>query len=163
VEEAAMVTKRWGGKVDPDTVVKLKPYHYVMSVNRGDGMSDPFRVRGASVEEAYARYDNPDGADRLQEALNANLGRRPVGQILAELETLDERIYEGVTAHLTPASASAGEDDIRSNSPQEPAQPRSKRARGNPGSALSGAVVDPEQEQYSRPDDADLAWNLEIE
>jgi hypothetical protein len=168
VEEAALVTKRWGGKVDPDTVVKLKPYHYVMSVNRGDGMSDPFRVRGASVEEAYARYDNPDGANRLQEALNANLGRRPVRQILAELETLDERIYEGVTAHLTPASASArlaasGEDDIRSNSPQEPAQPSSKRARGNPGSALSGAVVDPEQEQYSRPDDADLAWNTEIE
>jgi hypothetical protein len=166
VEEAALVTKRWGGKVDPNTVVKLKPYTYVMSVNRGDGMSDPFRVRGAGVEDVYAPYDNPDGADQLQQALNRNLHRRPVGQILAELETLDERIFEGVTSYLTPErvstrlAAAAGDGDA---SAQKPARARSKRARGNPGTALSAAVVDPEQEQYGRPEDADQAWNTEIE
>ncbi|GAA2753384.1 ATP/GTP-binding protein [Kitasatospora cinereorecta] len=165
VEEAAMVTKRWGGKVDPNTVVKLKPYHYVMSVNRGDGMSDPFRVRGASVEAAYALYDNPDGAGRLQEALNANLKRRPVGQILAELETLDDRIFDGVTEHLTPTRVSArvAAGDIESEpAAQPPRQRRPGRVGGAPGSAIATAVADPEQAQYGRPDDADEAWSTDL-
>ncbi|MFF4344723.1 ATP/GTP-binding protein [Kitasatospora sp. NPDC001540] len=165
VEEAALVTKRWGGAVDPNTVVKLQPYHYVMSVNQGSGMSAPFRVRGASVEEAYTLYDNPGGADHLQQALNRNLRRRPVGQILSELETLDDRIYEGAISYLVPergSSRTTADGDSGDSPVQQPA-PARHRARGNPGTALADSVVDPEQEQYSRPDDADQAWNTEIE
>ncbi|MEV8099113.1 ATP/GTP-binding protein [Kitasatospora sp. NPDC085879] len=165
VEEAALVTKRWGGAVDPNTVVKLQPYHYVMSVNRGSGMSDPFRVRGASVEEAYALYDNPDGAGRLQEALNTNLKRRPVGQILAELETLDERIFDGVNQYLIPVRVSArvaAAGDIESEPTDRPRRQPPGRTGGAPGSAIATAAVDPEQAQYDRPDDADEAWSTDL-
>ncbi len=165
VEEAALVTKRWGGAVDPNTVVKLQPYHYVMSVNRGNGMSDPFRVRGASVEEAYALYDNPDGAERLREALNTNLKRRPVGQILAELETLDERIFDGVTQYLTPVPVSAraaAADDIESEPAGRPRRQPPDRTGGAPGSSIATSIVDPEQAPYDRPDDADEAWSTDL-
>ncbi|MCX5216201.1 ATP/GTP-binding protein [Kitasatospora sp. NBC_00240] len=92
VDEALLVTRRWGKKVDPDTITQLKPYHYVMSVTLNDGRTDPFKVRGASVEDLYADYYRPDDLPKLTQSVNQNLKRRPVRDILADLRRLDSRI-----------------------------------------------------------------------
>lgn len=92
IDEAQMVVRRWGKKVAPDTISQLQRYHYVMSVTLDGGQSDPFRVRGASVEDVYGEYHRPDDVHHLDAAVNENLRRRRVRDILDDLARLDTRI-----------------------------------------------------------------------
>ncbi|MFB7453239.1 ATP/GTP-binding protein [Streptomyces sp. NPDC056194] len=88
-DEAAFVAKRWNGHVSPETITELPKYHYVMSVNLNGARTTPFRVRGLPVDEVFAHYDNPAGIPALDQAIDSNLNRRPLGDILAALEELD--------------------------------------------------------------------------
>ncbi|MFZ3491635.1 ATP/GTP-binding protein [Streptomyces sp. 5.8] len=92
IDEAQMVVRRWGKKVAPDTISQLQRYHYVMSVTLDGGQSDPFRVRGASVEELYGDYLRQDDVPQLDTAVDANLRRRRVRDILDDLAKLDNRL-----------------------------------------------------------------------
>lgn len=108
VDEAQLVTRRWGKKVDPDTITQLRPYHYVMSVTLGEGRTDPFRVRGVSVEDLYADYCRPEDLPKLTASVNQNLRRRPVRETLANLRKLDGRILR--TLAQTPVRHVEDED-----------------------------------------------------
>ncbi|MER7111146.1 ATP/GTP-binding protein [Streptomyces sp. NPDC000229] len=88
-DEAAFVARRWNGHVTPETITELPKYHYVMSINLNGTPTKPFRVRGLPVEELFAHYDNPAGVPGLDKAIDTNLRRRPVGEILTALEDLD--------------------------------------------------------------------------
>jgi len=92
VDEAALVTRRWGKKVSPYTITQLNRFNYVMSVTVGEGQTNPFRVRGASVEDLYADYYRPQNEERLGRAIDENLGRRPVHAILTDLRHLDTKL-----------------------------------------------------------------------
>ena len=102
-DEAAFVTKRWNGHVTAETITALPKYHYVMSINLDGAPTTPFRVRGLPVEEIYADYHNPDGIRELDTAIDTNLNRHTVGEILAGLEDLDSTI----TAHFAGRSSTA--------------------------------------------------------
>lgn len=93
-DEAAFVARRWNGHVTPETITQLPKYHYVMSISLDGAPTTPFRVRGLPVEEIFAHYDNPDGITDLDAAIDTNLKRRPVGEIIAELEVLDDTILD---------------------------------------------------------------------
>lgn len=93
-DEAAFVARRWNGHVTPETITQLPKYHYVMSISLDGAPTTPFRVRGLPVEEVFAHYDNPDGITDLDAAIDTNLKRRPVGEIIAELEVLDDTILD---------------------------------------------------------------------
>ncbi|RZE14556.1 ATP/GTP-binding protein [Streptomyces albidoflavus] len=88
-DEAAFVARRWNGHVTPETITELPKYHYVMAINLNGRPTRPFRVRGLPVEDLFAHYDNPDGIPDLDEAIDTNLLRRPVADILTGLEDLD--------------------------------------------------------------------------
>ncbi|NUU20922.1 MAG: ATP/GTP-binding protein [Streptomycetaceae bacterium] len=123
IDEALLVTKRWGNQVEPDTIATLRPYHYVMSVTLDDGATTPFRVRGASVEEIYADYYQPEYEKKeLTKRVNKNLRRRRVHKLLADQATLDDRIKKGLAEVLKPALKDASEDDLHSQSPKDPAE-----------------------------------------
>ncbi|MEV6726372.1 ATP/GTP-binding protein [Streptomyces xanthochromogenes] len=96
-DEAAFVARRWNGHVTPETITQLPKYHYLMSITLNGRPTPPFRVRGLSVEEVFAHYNNPDGIPDLDEAIDSNLRRRPVSEILARLEVLDDEVL----AHFT--------------------------------------------------------------
>lgn len=104
-DEAAFVARRWNGHVTAETITELPKYHYVMSINLNGRPTKPFRVRGLSVEELYAHYDNPAGLPDLDTAIDTNLARRPIGDILADLEVLDGRILD----HFTGSRASTAD------------------------------------------------------
>ncbi|MEV4616794.1 ATP/GTP-binding protein [Kitasatospora sp. NPDC049258] len=91
-DEAAFVARRWNGHVAPETITELPKYHYVMSINLDGRRSTPFRVRGLPVEDVFAHYDNPGGVPGLDRAIDTNLQRRRVADILAALEDLDTEI-----------------------------------------------------------------------
>ncbi|MFJ8015020.1 ATP/GTP-binding protein [Streptomyces sp. NPDC096339] len=107
VEEAALVTHRWDKKVSPETITGLDRHDYVMSVTLDGGTTDPFRVRGASIEELYADYHRPRNEELLRRAIDENLERRPVRDILTDLRLLDPRLRQFV-----PALAAQPDDDV---------------------------------------------------
>ncbi|WP_030387983.1 hypothetical protein [Streptomyces sp. NRRL S-241] len=107
-DEAAFVAKRWNGHVSPETITELPKYHYVMSVNLNGTKSTPFRVRGLPVDEVFAHYDNPAGVPALDQAIDSNLNRRPLGNILADLEELDAVVLARHTGRR-PGGPSAGD------------------------------------------------------
>lgn len=104
-DEAAFIARRWNGRVMPETIMALPKYHYIMSINLNGTPTEPFRVRGLPVEEVFEHYNNPDGVPDLDQAIDTNLQRRPLGEILADLEDLDATVL----AHHTgtrPGTAS---------------------------------------------------------
>ncbi|MFD6968767.1 ATP/GTP-binding protein [Streptomyces sp. NPDC059949] len=138
VDEATLVTRRWGKKVSPDTITQLNRFNYVMSVTLGEGSTDPFRVRGASVEDLYADYYRPQNEERLSRAIDENLKRRSVRDILTDLRRLDLRLRRFIVTLDVPPD---DDDPIASNPPPE--EPGSEEAapqnNGDPnGSAGPG-------------------------
>jgi len=122
VDEAQMVVRRWGKHVEPDTIVRLQKYHYVMNVTLADESTMPFRVRGASVEEMYGKYYGPGGEEELTQRVNTNLRRRPAREVLASLEVLDAGILQA-----------CGGGQMDSTTPKE-AGPAGERSRASGGS-----------------------------
>ncbi|WP_331732244.1 ATP/GTP-binding protein (plasmid) [Streptomyces avidinii] len=107
-DEAAFVAKRWNGHVSPETITELPKFHYVMSVNLNGARTTPFRVRGLPVDEVFAHYDNPAGVPALDQEIDSNLNRRPLGDILADLEELDAVVLAHHTGQR-PGGPSAGD------------------------------------------------------
>lgn len=119
VDEATLVTRRWGKKVAPDTITQLNRYHYVMSVTLDGGQTDPFRVRGASVEDLYAEYHRPQNEERLSRAIDENLARRPVRDVLTDLRRLDMRLRRFIVTLDVPQD----DDDDPEGSAPPPDEP----------------------------------------
>ncbi|MFC9608003.1 ATP/GTP-binding protein [Streptomyces niveus] len=104
-DEATLIAHRWNGHVTAETVTALPKYHYVMSTSLNGKPTTPFRVRGLPVEEIFARYNNPAGVPDLDAAIDTNLRRRPVGEIIAGLEVLDDAILTHFTGRRPGTSA----------------------------------------------------------
>ncbi|MEU8034428.1 hypothetical protein AB0C13_38640, partial [Streptomyces sp. NPDC049099] len=69
--------------------------------------TSPFRVRGLPVEEVFAHYDNPGGIDDLDRAIDTNMRRRRLGDILKGLENLNDAVLaHHIRRGPGPASAS---------------------------------------------------------
>lgn len=123
-EAAKIVTRQWGKAVENDTVVNLPRYHHVMSTVLDGATIGPFKVRGAEIGQAFGHLARPENLEQLDGAVDTNLRRRPMGEILAEAETLDDRIKDFLTKG-GPTSPTSG-----------PADP------SGPGTRGSGAVRD---------------------
>ncbi|MFF0629763.1 ATP/GTP-binding protein [Streptomyces sp. NPDC004296] len=106
-DEAAFVARRWNGHVAVEAITELPKYHQVMSIALDGRPTKPFRVRGLPVEEIYADYHNPEGLPALDQAIDTNIHRRPVTEILDALETLDDDIRTLFTNHPTPPATTA--------------------------------------------------------
>ncbi|MER5988034.1 ATP/GTP-binding protein [Streptomyces sp. NPDC001787] len=141
IDEAQLVTRRWGKKVEADTISQLQRYHYVMSVTLDGGQSNPFRVRGASVEELYGDYLREDDVEGLDTAVNENLRRRRVRDILDDLGKLDTRLRMFL-ATLPPPPP---DDEDPGTGPDEPPV-------DDAGPGPSGDTPDPPAEQEPAPD-----------
>ncbi|MFI6689291.1 ATP/GTP-binding protein [Streptomyces sp. NPDC050485] len=155
IDEATLVTRRWGKKVAPDTIVQLNRYNYVMSVTLDGGTTDPFRVRGASVEDLYGDYYRPQNEERLARAIDENLQRRTVRDILTDLRRLDSRLRAFILTLPVPPDdgptiGDAPCDDEGPHGPADgpgPAVAAAKpRVHDSEGTVISGGRPDPEDE-----------------
>ncbi|MBK3628211.1 ATP/GTP-binding protein [Streptomyces sp. MBT49] len=166
VDEATLVTRRWGKKVSPDTIVQLNRYNYVMSVTLDGGTSDPFRVRGASVEDLYGDYFRPQNEERLARAIDENLQRRSVRDILTDLRRLDLRLRRFIVTLDVPPDDDdptgadvppdeAGFDEAAPADDEGPGRPTDgtasadgaakPRVHDSEGTLISGAQPDPDE------------------
>ena len=96
---AALLAREYGGQVSAATIGALPRYTYLTSVTLGRDVTPPFAVRGVPVSGLFADACGPEGVARLEQAIDHNAGRRPVREVAAELDTLDDRILDYLQAH----------------------------------------------------------------
>ena len=120
IDGARTVAREFGGLVQPATVTELEQFHHVVTVTLGGQRTTPFKIRGLHVDDEFAEHFHPEWDDAVDQALDVNLARRPIGEVLDELEDLDDRILAAL------------------QSGQPAPQPR----RGRPPTRGSGAGID---------------------
>ena len=120
-ESAAVLSKEWAGLVDPRTITRLPRYHFLVSATLGGEVTPPFLVRGLRVEDLWGEVHRPDDVPAMNAVVDATMKRRPVGDILADLDTLDDRIL----AHLQGAAPATAEAPVVPIGPR----PRPDRVR----------------------------------
>jgi hypothetical protein len=100
-DSAKVLAREWGGQLDPDVLTRLPKYDFVAQVTLDAELSAPFRVRGFDLDELWGQHRNPD-LTPIARAVDTNLRRRPVSELLDELDGLDEAIVEHLVAHAPP-------------------------------------------------------------
>jgi len=101
---AALLTREWGGSVEPETIVNLPRYTSIASVTLDGEVSPPFLVRGVPVDELFPDALNGKEREVTERAVGRGADRRPVAETIADLDAHDDRIIE----HLGGASESTG-------------------------------------------------------
>ena len=101
-EEAAWIAKQWGDVVVPATLMQLasdterpdgtRLFEYVGRVTVDGKPTQPFKFEGAPVAEVFADHYRPELRDQVEAAVDRNARRRPPGDVIAELDELDEKI-----------------------------------------------------------------------
>ena len=104
-KSAKLLAQEWGGQIDPATLTRLPKYHFVAQVMLDGEPTSPFLVRGLSVEDLWGDV-RCDDVTAINTAVTANLQRRPVSDILSELDTLNDRIVDYLDSN-PPATATS--------------------------------------------------------
>lgn len=102
--------------VAPETIGRLERYTYLTSVTLRGQVTPPFLVRGFEVSELWAEHcGDAEAIAAMNDTIDRNLGRRPVADTVADLDTLDERILahlrsgrQGVDEQSHPTAAAHG-------------------------------------------------------
>ncbi|MFF3747493.1 type IV secretory system conjugative DNA transfer family protein [Streptomyces kronopolitis] len=112
-DEAGFVAKRLPG-IDPETVLGLDKYEYIQSVMHRGKRTTPFRVRGVPIDQVFADYRNEAGLPALDKAIDQNLNRLTVREILATQRSLDDAILTHLTTGRTsqPRTPGPGPGDV---------------------------------------------------
>lgn len=105
IDAVKAATRQWGRYVEPETLVNLPRFHHVMAATLNGQVTTPFKVRGAQVTDLFDAH--PEHLQAQREAIDTNLHRRPVHEVLADLDTLDDRILDALDLntpleHLRP-------------------------------------------------------------
>jgi hypothetical protein len=95
-DSAKRLGHEWGDAIAPATITRLPAHHFIAQITLHGQVSQPFLVRGFDIahEEPWRSWHHPELVDRLDRRIDSNLQRRPVADILTELDSLDERIVE---------------------------------------------------------------------
>jgi hypothetical protein len=119
IDGARTVVREFGGLVQPATVTELKQFHHVVTVTLGGQRTTPFKIRGLHVDDEFAEHFHPEWNRDVDQRLDQNLARRPIGDVLDELEGLDDRILDALQAarpagQRPPARGSGAAIDLTS-------------------------------------------------
>ena len=88
---AKLIANEWGGRPDPAALTGLPRFRFLAQVTHGGEVSKPFSLGGLQAETLLGE-GRPDQLDQLDAAVDRTAGRRPASEVLAELDTLDDRI-----------------------------------------------------------------------
>jgi hypothetical protein len=128
IDAVKLIARQWAGQVDAATIAGLPRFHHVVSATVNGEATTPFKVRGALVTDLFADQMYPERLGVQQAAINANLRRRRIGEVLADLGTLDRRILIAlgaspagdVTAPAGPRRRRPGRSDGHTTALEEP-------------------------------------------
>lgn len=110
---AALLTREWGGTVEPEVVTHLRRYTFLASITLKGETSPPFLLHGVPVDELFPDDRHPERIPDLDATVDQTTGRHPVADTLAGLDGHDRAIL----AHLR-ASRQAERTDHGPNGSQ---------------------------------------------
>ncbi|UZK58260.1 hypothetical protein NEH16_33020 [Streptomyces drozdowiczii] len=152
--EAAFVAKRLGG-IAPEVLEQLAKYQYVASTMLDGERTTPFRVRGVAVHQALADYHRPDLMPTLDEAIDRNLKRRPVGEVLRLLDGDEDQLTgldDTILTHLKNlTSTQKTPPSSRARSPDAPPPCRSTHGERLPVQSAAAASPVPAPADVHQP------------
>jgi hypothetical protein len=90
---AALITKEWGKRVNPEALTKLERFHFIAQVTHKGRLSAPFALRGVRVEDVLG--DPPPVCGKGDDDTSAL--QRSADEIAAHLDGLDDRILAALT------------------------------------------------------------------
>lgn len=92
-EGADRFSRKWGTKTSP---ANLDLWTFLVSTRLGAKLSDPFLVHGTLARDTWSSRHRSDGPEKIAAAGRQRPGQRPASEVLADLETLDNRILVGL-------------------------------------------------------------------
>ncbi len=114
-DSARLLAGEWGRKVAPETITQMPKYHFIGSFTIGGAVSAPFAFKGFELSELWGDVARPGAVAALDAQVDRSTGRRPVGERLMELETLDRRILSylqgGTPARRAPEVPPVPDDE----------------------------------------------------
>jgi hypothetical protein len=124
---AGLLAREWPGEVEPQAIANLPRYSFCASVTLDYQVSSPFLLRGVPVEELF-----PDKADierlaELDAIIDANNGRRPCAQTVADLRKHDQEILRYLRKKAGRKPSRRGKENGRGS---HTLGKRSERGRG---------------------------------
>lgn len=112
---AKLIANEWGGRPDSAALTGLPRYRFLAQVTHEGEISKPFNVGGVRAEDLIGEGD-PDHVGELEAAIDATAGRRTPAEVVADLDSLDDRILAALKKLARgggdaddDASASSGE------------------------------------------------------
>jgi len=84
---AALLTKEWGKRVNPEALTELERFHFIAQVTHKGRLSAPFALGGVRVEDVLGKPAAAKKPDR-----EASAPERSAEEIAAHLDSLDDRI-----------------------------------------------------------------------
>jgi hypothetical protein len=125
---ASLIAREWGARPGPEVITQLPRYSFLCSATLGARTTRPFLVHGAPARELHAGAYHPDRVQELERKVDATAGRRPVAQVLSELDRHDQRIAEHL-ARLEPphTRTDAADPEPRPGRAQQPFATRQTR------------------------------------
>ncbi len=136
-ESCRLLARNMSSDLAPDVILETPRYNFVSQVTIGGETTKPFRMRGIGLEEAFGPPPAATITQQVQAEIDTNSGHKPIDQTLAELATLDERIFEHLTNtrrrpdNTTPAPTTprSGRPALRIAGTNEPAPTTAVRPR----------------------------------
>jgi hypothetical protein len=92
-EGGARFAKKWGGKANP---ANLDLWTFLCSARVEQKLTAPFLVHGTLVRDTWASLYREDGPQVIGASVASRDGLRPAAEVLADLDTLDKRIVDGL-------------------------------------------------------------------
>lgn len=94
---AGLIVREFASSIEPEVITGLPRYTSVASITLEGEISAPFLIHGLPVEGLHGQRANDREIAALDAAQDRGVGRKPVSEILAELDGHDARIAEFVS------------------------------------------------------------------
>ena len=93
-QSATKLSAELGRVIDPASIVSIEKYHFVTTMTVKGATVGPFGLKGLGVEQMYGDPPGDLTDEERDEAIRVATGARPVDDTLADLDKLDDRLYD---------------------------------------------------------------------
>lgn len=91
IKDAKPLADRWKGYVEPADIANLERFHWWGQATTADGrITVPHKARGFNPTEFYRDRWTPGNWEQMNAEMDARLGRRPVREVLEQLDHLTD-------------------------------------------------------------------------
>lgn len=97
-DAAALIAREWANDPPATAITNLPRHTFIAQATHHGEPTRPFQFQNLAVTDLFADIHHPDKAASVQSVIDQASGRTSTAQTIRELDTLDQRIREHLTA-----------------------------------------------------------------